>query len=409
MSVDVVVPPIGESITSATVAAWLKAPGDFVALDEPLVSLDSDKATVEVPSPVAGVLVEQLVAAGAEVAIGAQLGRIDPQGRPAAAAPSAPVAEPTAPGPTSPSVRRAAREAGVDAAAVNGSGPHGRVTRADVDAAAHPAPVALAAAAPLAPVAPVAPVASARPVAASVPGPLGGTVDEPIEVVPMTTLRKRIAERLVEAQQTAAILTTFNEVDMTAVMALRERYQERFTKKYGMKLGFMSFFVKAAIDALKAFPSANAELRGTDILYKHYYHVGVAVSGPRGLVVPVIRHADRLSFAETERTIAEFGQRARDNALGIADLQGGTFTVSNGGIFGSMMSTPILNPPQVAILGMHAIQKRAMVVDDQIVIRPMMYLAVSYDHRLLDGREAVSFLVRIKECVENPERILLEV
>lgn len=402
MSVDVVVPTIGESITSATIAQWLKAPGEYVALDEPVVALDSDKATVELPSPAAGILTEQLVAAGTEVAIGALIGRITPGDKPAAATPAATpaAATPAARGPSSPSVRRAAREAGVDATALNGSGPHGRVTRADVEAAAHPAAPPVAAS-PVA-ASPVATSPAPRPVRA-------GAEDEPAEVVPMTTLRRRIAERLVQAQQTAAILTTFNEVDMSAILALRERHQERFSKKYGIKLGFMSFFVKAAIEALKAFPSANAELRGNDIVYKQYYHVGVAVSGPRGLVVPVVRHADRLSFAETERAIADFGQRARDNSLGIEDLQGGTFTVSNGGIFGSMMSTPILNPPQVAILGMHAIQKRAVVVDDQIVIRPMMYLAVSYDHRLLDGREAVSFLVRIKECVENPERILLEV
>jgi 2-oxoglutarate dehydrogenase E2 component (dihydrolipoamide succinyltransferase) len=422
MSVEVRVPSIGESITSATIAKWLKAPGEYVAQDEPLVALDSDKATVELPSPAAGVLADQAVAAGEEVAIGALLGHIEPGPRPAAAPPApdaapagppatepapppaaatvpqvspsrqapAPAAEPPErPGPTSPSVRRAAREVGVDAATLHGSGPNGRVTRADVTAASHPAEAP-----------------AAKPTKAP---PVSGGEDEPVEVVPMTSLRKRIAERLVQAQQTAAILTTFNEIDMTAVLALRERYQERFTKRYGIKLGFMSFFVKASIEALKAFPSANAELRGSDILYKHYYHVGVAVSGPRGLVVPVVRHADRLSFAETEKAITDFGQRARDNALTIDDLQGGTFTVSNGGIFGSLMSTPILNPPQVAILGMHAIQKRAVVIDDQIVIRPMMYVAVSYDHRLLDGREAVSFLVRIKECVEDPERVLLEV
>ncbi|MDP2314936.1 MAG: 2-oxoglutarate dehydrogenase complex dihydrolipoyllysine-residue succinyltransferase, partial [Pseudomonadota bacterium] len=282
--------------------------------------------------------------------------------------------------PAGPAVRKAIRDAGIETSAVAGSGKGGRVTRADVDAAA------------------------AR--RAPVVEPMG---DEPVEIVPMTNLRKKIAARLVEAQQNAAILTTFNEVDMSAVMALRERYQDRFVKKYGIKLGFMGFFVKAAVEALKAFPSANAEIRGTDIVYKHYYHVGVAVSGPRGLVVPVVRHADQLSFAETEQVIGEYGQKARDSALTVDDLQGGTFTVSNGGIFGSMMSTPILNPPQVAILGMHAIQKRAVVVDDQIVIRPMMYLAVSYDHRLLDGREAVSFLVRIKECIEAPERMLLEI
>ena len=225
----------------------------------------------------------------------------------------------------------------------------------------------------------------------------------------MSGIRRRIAERLVHAQSTAAILTTFNEVDLSAVMSLRERYGERFLKKYGVKLGFMGFFVKASIEALKAFPSANAEIRGNDIVYKHYWHVGVAVSGARGLVVPVIRNADRLSFAETEQAIANYGEKAKKNQISVDELTGGTFTISNGGVFGSLMSTPILNPPQVAILGMHSIQKRAVVVDDQIVIRPMMYLAVSYDHRLLDGREAVSFLVRIKECVENPERMLIEV
>jgi 2-oxoglutarate dehydrogenase E2 component (dihydrolipoamide succinyltransferase) len=277
------------------------------------------------------------------------------------------------------------RDAGVAAAEVVGSGKGGRVTRADVEAAA------------------------AHQQAPAHPTPVVAEGDEPVEIVPMTAVRRRIAQRLVESQSTAAILTTFNEVDMSAVMALREKHQERFQKRYGIKLGFMSFFVKASIDALKAWPSANAEIRGNDIVYKHYYHIGVAVSGPRGLVVPVLRNADRLSFAETEQAIAAFGQKARENSISVDDLQGGTFTISNGGIFGSMMSTPILNPPQVAILGMHAIQKRAVVVDDQVVVRPMMYLAVSYDHRLLDGREAVSFLVRIKECIEAPERMLLEV
>ena len=390
MAVDVVVPSMGESVTAATISRWKKKVGDTVKVDEALVEVDSDKASVEVPSPVAGRVVDLLVKEGDEVAIGQAIVRIE-EGAVAEAAPAAsPVmAAPVSngPAPSSPSVRHAAREAGVDVAQVAGSGKGGRVTRADVAAAATPAPTAPA---------PVAPPAV----------PVG---DEPEEVVPMTTIRKRIAERLVQAQSDAAILTTFNEVDMSAIMALRDKYGERFQKKHGMKLGFMSFFVKAAIEALKAIPSANAEIRGTDIVYKHYYHIGVAVSGARGLVVPVLRHADRLSFAETEQAIAAFGQKARDNQISIADLQGGTFTISNGGIFGSMMSTPILNPPQVAILGMHAIQKRAVVVDDQIVIRPMMYLAVSYDHRLLDGREAVTFLVRIKECLEAPERMLLEI
>ncbi len=398
MAVDVVVPSMGESVTTATISRWKKKVGDAVKVDEALVEVDSDKASVEVPSPVAGRIVELLVAEGAEVAIGQAIVRVEEgavaESVPAAAATVAASNDSGKPAPSSPSVRSAAREAGVDVNSVAGSGPGGRVTKADVSAAAQK-PAAPVASAPTKP----APVVSA-PVLAG---------DEPEEIVPMTTLRKRIAERLVQAQSTAAILTTFNEVDMSAIMELRERYQDRFTKKYGVKLGFMSFFVKAAIEALKAIPAANAEIRGNDIVYKHYYHMGVAVSGARGLVVPVLRNADQLNFAETEIAIAKFGQKARDNQLSIDEMQGGTFTISNGGIFGSMMSTPILNPPQVAILGMHAIQKRAVVVNDEIVIRPMMYLAVSYDHRLLDGREAVTFLVRIKECLEAPERMLLEI
>ncbi|MBM4369214.1 MAG: 2-oxoglutarate dehydrogenase complex dihydrolipoyllysine-residue succinyltransferase [Deltaproteobacteria bacterium] len=388
MLVDVVVPGLGESVKAAIVAKWLKNPGDAVAVDEPLVSLDSDKATLDVPSPAAGRLAEVVARAGDELAIGALLARIE-QGA-VVASPAAAVAAPQAAAPVvsaakfGPAVRAAMAESGVAQSDVSATGAGGRVTRGDVERAVS------------ARVVPPPPVAT---VAAS----------EGEEVVPMSNIRRRIAARLVEAQQTAAILTTFNEVDMSAIMAVRERYQERFQKKYGVKLGFMSFFVKAAIEALKAYPSANAEIRGTDIVYKKYYHVGVAVSGPRGLVVPVLRHADRLSFADTEKAIAAFGEKARNNAITVDDLSGGTFTLSNGGIFGSLMSTPILNPPQVAILGMHSIQKRPVVVDDQIVARPMMYLAVSYDHRLLDGREAVGLLVRIKECVEDPERVLLEV
>ncbi len=402
MSVELVIPSMGESVKSAIISRWLKKPGDAVKLDEALVEVDSDKATAELPSPVAGVVEALLVAEGDEVAIGQVIARIA-AGVAVAAAPAdvgnaaVKAAAPAAAGPAGPAVRQALRDAGVDAADVQGTGKGGRITRADVDAPrAAGAPVTAS---------PVAPIAAVNP-----PVLVG---DEPVEIVPMTNLRRRIAERLVEAQSTAAILTTFNEVDMSAVLALREKYQDRFAKKYGIKLGFMSFFVKAAIEALKAFPSANAEIRGTDIVYKHYYHVGVAVSGARGLVVPVVRHADRLSFAETEQVIAGYGQKAKEGKITVDDLQGGTFTISNGGIFGSMMSTPILNPPQVAILGMHAIQKRAVVVSgpegDQIVVRPMMYLAMSYDHRLLDGREAVMTLVRIKECIENPERILLEI
>ena len=389
MAVDVTVPSMGESVKTATIARWLKQPGEPVTADEPVVELDSDKASMEVPSPASGQMEAHLAEAGAEVTVGQVIARIA-GGAGAAAkpvAPAAPRVTEKAP-PAGPAVRQAMRDAGVAPAEVAGSGKGGRVTRADVEAAARVR-------------------TDVGPATAEIAEPAGE--DEPVEVVPMSSIRRRIAERLVEAQQSAAILTTFNEVDMSAILALRERHQDRFTKRYGIKLGFMSFFVKASIDALKAFPAANAELRGTDIVYKHFFHVGVAVSGPRGLVVPVVRHADRLSFAETEQAIAAYGQKARDNQIAVDDLRGGTFTISNGGIFGSMMSTPILNLPQVAILGMHTIQKRAVVVDDQIVIRPMMYLAVSYDHRLLDGREAVSFLVRIKECIEAPERMLLEV
>ncbi len=381
MSVELAVPSLGESVQSAIVAKWLKAPGSWVQVDEPIVSLDSDKATVEVPSPVSGRLLEHLAAVGDELPIGATLARIEPGTAPEAAAPPLAangIAAEVRPK-LGPAVRSAMAEAGVRPDEVSASGAGGRVTRGDVARAS-----ALR-----------APAASSAPPAE--------------EVVPMSSIRRRIAERLVQAQSTAAILTTFNEIDMSAVLALRESNQERFVKKYGIKLGLMSFFVKASIDALKAFPAANAEIRGTDIVYKHYWHVGVAVSGPRGLVVPVIRDADRLGFADTEKAIAAFGERARNNQLGADDLSGGTFTISNGGTFGSLLSTPILNPPQVAILGMHTIQKRAVVVNDAIVVRPMMYVAVSYDHRLLDGREAVGFLVRIKECLEHPERMLLEV
>jgi 2-oxoglutarate dehydrogenase E2 component (dihydrolipoamide succinyltransferase) len=384
MSVELAVPSLGESVQTAIVAKWLKPVGSYVKVDEPIVSLDSDKATVEVPSPVSGTLLSHLAAEGDELPIGATLARIEAGPAPESAAPApaaTPAAQPNAEGPPKlgPAVRSAMAEAGVNPSEVTGSGAGGRVMRSDVEKAAALRP------------APAAPSADLE------------------EIVPMSSIRRRIAERLVQAQSTAAILTTFNEIDMSAVMALREAHQERFVRKYGIKLGFMSFFVKASIEALKAYPSANAEIRGTDIVYKHYMHVGVAVSGARGLVVPVVRDADRLGFADTEKAIAAFGERARTNQLGADDLRGGTFTISNGGIFGSLMSTPILNPPQVAILGMHAIQKRAVVVNDEIVIRPMMYVAVSYDHRLLDGREAVGFLVRIKECVENPERMLLEV
>lgn len=403
--IEVRIPVIGESITTVFLAKWLVKPGDAVTEGQSLASLDSDKASMEVPSPGGGVLAEALVEEGAEVPIGAVIARIDPAGaaRPAVAAPSAPdaPAEPPAEVRAGPAARHEAHERGVALDAVHGTGPRGRVTTADVRGQAQaPAPTPAPTPAPKPAAAPAAPTARVTP-----PSPASAARTER---VPMSPLRRTIARRLVEAQQTAAMLTTFNEVDMTAVMELRKKHQEAFTARHGVKLGFMSFFVKAAIEALKEFPAVNAEIDGTDLVYKNYYNIGVAVSGPRGLVVPVIRDADRLSFAATEKAIGELANRARDNKLAVADFEDGTFTISNGGVFGSMMSTPILNPPQVGILGMHAILQRPVGVDGQIVLRPMMYLALSYDHRIIDGREAVSFLVRIKQLVEAPERILLE-
>ncbi|MCB9777839.1 MAG: 2-oxoglutarate dehydrogenase complex dihydrolipoyllysine-residue succinyltransferase [Alphaproteobacteria bacterium] len=409
------VPQIGESITSAFIGTWLKKPGDAVAEGEAVVELDSDKATLEVPSPVSGVLREQKGGEGDEIDIGAVIAVIE-QGAvaadggatdsaPAQAAPAATTedpaddagargATPSDKGPqTGPAARQAAAQSGVDISQVSGTGVRGRVLSGDVKAAATPRTASSPAAAP-----------AATPVDT-------GALEER---VPMTPLRRTIARRLVEAQHTAAMLTTFNEVDLHNVMALRQRYQDRFVKKYGIKLGFMSFFVKATIEALKAFPAVNAEIDDSDpdrpaVVYKRYYNIGVAVSTNRGLMVPVLRDADRLSFAETELAIGELAGRGRDGKLTLDDFKGGTFTISNGGVFGSLMSTPILNRPQVGILGMHTIQERPVGVDGQIVLRPMMYLAMSYDHRIIDGREAVSFLKRIKELVEDPERILLEV
>ena len=389
--VEVQIPQIGESITTVFIARWLKEPGQSVAEGEGLLELDSDKASMEVPSPTSGVVSQTLVEEGDEVAIGAVVARIDPSG--AASAAEAPAQLPESPETTAevragPAARHEAIERGIDLESVSGTGPRGRITSADVRGAGPSAPV------PAQTVSlPVQPAAN----------------DARTERVPMSPLRRTIARRLVEAQQTAAMLTTFNEVDMTRIMALRKQYQDRFVKRHGIKLGFMSFFVKAAIEALKEFPAVNAEVDGNHILYKNFFNIGVAVSGPKGLVVPVIRDADRLSFAQTEQAIAELAGRARENKLSIADFQDGTFTISNGGVFGSMMSTPILNPPQVGILGMHNIVQRPVGVDGEVVLRPMMYLALSYDHRIIDGREAVSFLVRIKNCVENPERILIEV
>jgi 2-oxoglutarate dehydrogenase E2 component (dihydrolipoamide succinyltransferase) len=455
------IPALGESITEAMVGKWKRGVGEAVKLDEPLVEVESDKATVEVPSPGSGVIRKIIHQSGSTVPIGEVIAEIEegatatatapapkaeakPEAKPEArsetksertsAAPSAPAPAPAPPAlPTpsqaaalsagsaaisgngksggnghgqrrdsddgqpaavkaSPALRRMMAEQDIAPGDVAATGPAGRIERTDIDRAVEarrsgPAP---APPPPQAPQAPYVPKANER-------------------VVPMTPMRKTVARRLLEAQNTAAILTTFNEINMAEVMALRERYQEQFTKRHGIKLGFMSFFVKAAVDALKAFPIVNSEVRGTDIIYKDHYDIGVAVGGGKGLVVPVVRNADRLSLAEVERGIAELAVKAKENRISLQELEGGTFTISNGGIYGSMMSTPILNPPQSGILGLHAIQKRPVAVGEAIALRPMMYVALSYDHRVVDGREAVQFLVRVKECIEDPERILIEV
>ncbi len=395
MSIDVLIPQIGESVATVFIAKWRAKVGDLIVAGAPIVDLDSDKASMEVPSPSSGRITELLVAEGDEVPVLSIVARIDETASAASAAEApAPAPAPTAEVKAGPAARAAAAEKGVELGGVAGSGKGGRVTTSDVAQAAAPTP---------------APAPVAAPAPAAAPAPPRVPTGDRVERVKMSPLRRTIARRLVEAQATAAMLTTFNEVDLSAAMAMRKRYQDTFVEKHGVKLGFMSFFVKAAVEALKEFPAVNAEIDGNDIVYKRYYNIGVAVSGPKGLVVPVVRDADRLSFAEVEKSIAALGKRARDGKLELADFEDGTFTVSNGGTFGSMMSTPILNPPQSGILGMHNIVDRPVVVDGQIVIRPMMYLAMTYDHRIIDGREAVSFLVRIKQCVENPERMLLEV
>lgn len=398
---DIVVPSLGESVSSATVARWLKKAGDAVAADEPLVELETDKVTVEVNAPVAGVIAAIAADTGAEVLPGAVLGSIQAgaaaAAKPAAApAPAAKPATPPAPAPAAtsghapmPAAAKIIAETGVSAAAIGaGTGKDGRITKGDVLAY-----LAQPAAAP-------APAPAAR---ASRPPEAGE------ERVKMTRLRATIARRLKEAQNTAAMLTTFNEVDMSAAMALRSDYRDAFEKRHGVKLGFMSFFVKACIAALKEFPAVNAEIDGDEIVYKNFVHMGIAVGGPSGLVVPVLRNADALGFAEIEKRIGEFGKRARDGALKLDELAGGSFTITNGGIYGSLMSTPILNPPQSGILGMHKIQDRPMAVAGKIEIRPMMYIALSYDHRIVDGKEAVSFLVRVKESIEDPRRLMLDI
>jgi len=398
---DIVVPTLGESVSSATVARWLKKAGDAVAADEPLVELETDKVTVEVNAPVAGVIAAIAADTGAEVLPGAVLGSIQAGAaavaKPAAApAPAAKPAAAPAPAPAAasahaplPAAAKMIAETGASAAAMGaGTGKDGRITKGDVLAY-----LAQPAAAP-------APAPAAR---ASRPPEAGE------ERVKMTRLRTTIARRLKEAQNTAAMLTTFNEVDMSAAMALRSEYRDAFEKRHGVKLGFMSFFVKACIAALKEFPAVNAEIDGDEIVYKNFVHMGIAVGGPSGLVVPVLRNADTLGFAEIEKRIGEFGKRARDGALKLDELAGGSFTITNGGIYGSLMSTPILNPPQSGILGMHKIQDRPMAVAGKIEIRPMMYIALSYDHRIVDGKEAVSFLVRVKESVEDPRRLMLDI
>jgi len=395
MATEIKVPSLGESITEATVAKWLKHPGEAVAADEPVAELETDKVTLEVPAPASGTLSEILAEEGTNVPVGAVLGRIaDGLAAEAAPHPSPLPASGEREGPaqregegqralerSGPAVRKLIEEAGLDAAKVPATGPGGRISKADVLAAREPAPPP--------------------------PTPAPATREREVRVR-MSRLRRRIAERLKAAQNTAAMLTTFNEIDMSQTMALRERHRDAFEKKHGVRLGFMSIFVKAAIVALKELPGVNAEIDGDDVVYKNHYDIGVAVGTEQGLVVPVVRDADRLSFADIEKTISEYGRKARDGKLTIEELSGGTFTISNGGIYGSLMSTPILNPPQSGILGMHKIERRPVAVSDKVEIRPMMYVALSYDHRLVDGREAVTFLVRVKECVEDPSRILFE-
>jgi 2-oxoglutarate dehydrogenase E2 component (dihydrolipoamide succinyltransferase) len=408
---EIRVPTLGESVTEATIGRWFKKAGDAVAVDEPLVELETDKVTIEVPAPSAGTLGEIVAKDGQTVAVGALLGQIN-DGAGAAARPAAAPARPAAPppppppaapaqkaapadAPLAPSVRRISAESGIDAATVPGSGKDGRVTKGDMLAA-----IEKAASAPT----PVNQPAAAVQVRA--PSPADDAARE--ERVKMTRLRQTIARRLKDVQNTAAMLTTFNEVDMSHIMAMRAQYKDVFEKKHGSKLGFMGFFTKACVQALKDIPAANAEIDGSDLIYKNYYHIGVAVGTDKGLVVPVVRDCDQKSIAQIEKSIADFGRRARDGQLKIDEMQGGTFTITNGGIYGSLMSTPILNAPQSGILGMHKIQDRPVAIGGKVEIRPMMYLALSYDHRVIDGKEAVTFLVRVKESLEDPARLVLD-
>jgi 2-oxoglutarate dehydrogenase E2 component (dihydrolipoamide succinyltransferase) len=411
MAFEVRIPTLGESVNEGVIAQWRKRDGEPVGIDEVLLELETDKATMEIPAEHAGVL-RVLRQQGETVAVGDVVARIDdgaggvtkpvPAAPPAAAAaPALPAAPPVPPAPLSPAVRRLVEEHALDPAGIPASGKGGRLTKEDV--LAH-----LERATPAAPPAVPAPAAAA-PVGTPAAPAAAPALKEGEEAVPMGRLRKRIAERLVQAQHTAAILTTFNEIDMSGVMALRAQHKERFQKAHGVGLGFMSFFARACVLGLREVPAINAEIRGEEIVYKHFVHLGVAVGTERGLVVPVLHHAERMSFADVERAIGRVAGLARDGKLGIDDLSGGTFTISNGGVYGSLLSTPILNPPQSGILGMHKIERRPVVLDDQIVIRPMMYVALSYDHRIVDGEQAVTFLVRVKERVEDPTRLLLDV
>lgn len=431
MAVEIKVPSVGESIVEGNLARWLKKNGDFVQVDEPVFELETDKATTEIAAPASGKL-EIIVPEGKTIAIGAVVGRISEEAKsggradkkppsddskaktrpdqadavekPAQKAPAA-ISAPAAEKSLSPAVRRIVEEQKVDVDKVEGSGRGGRVTKGDVltFVEKHPSD------------APATPAAKPKPTAEPAPKIAVSPAALPLEAAPresrqrMSAIRQRIAERLVVAQNSAAILTTFNEADMTAVLELRSRYKESFQKKHDVGLGFLSFFVKACVEALRAFPAVNAAIDGHDIVYHNYYDIGVAVSTEKGLMVPILRGAENLSFAAVEKQISELAQKARAGKISVNDLQGGTFTITNGGVFGSLLSTPILNPPQSGILGMHTIQKRPVAINDQVVIRPMMYLALSYDHRLIDGREAVQFLVRVKECIESPERMLLEI
>jgi 2-oxoglutarate dehydrogenase E2 component (dihydrolipoamide succinyltransferase) len=402
MSTEVIVPTLGESIAEATLGQWLKQPGEAVAADEPIASLETDKVAVEVTAPVAGVMGAHIVSEGATVNVGAVIGSIE-GGSGAATAPVAAAAAPAAPAVAaedagdltlSPSVRRLVLEHGLDPTKIKGTGKDGRLTKDDVMAAVSSGTATAK--------------AEAAPAAAAVSAPAAASSARAEERVRMTRLRQTVAKRLKEAQNTAAMLTTFNDVDMTAVMEARTKYKDLFEKKHGVRLGFMGFFTKAVCMALKDIPAVNASIEGDEIVYRNYADVSVAVSAPNGLVVPVIRDAQDMSVADIERTIGDFGKRAKDGTLTMDDMKGGTFTISNGGVFGSLMSTPIINPPQSAVLGLHRIEDRPVVRDGQIVVRPMMYLALSYDHRLIDGREAVTFLVAVKNAIEDPTRLLID-